>query len=104
MRNLGLFIAIMIMPLLSSAFGIMDGMKIKGLMAMMPLGAERDIITDYFTRMRALLDQCRQEAVPETDMTELSMGMSGDFPVAIEEGSTMVRIGTAIFGERDYSK
>ena len=41
---------------------------------------------------------------PELPLTELSMGMSGDFEIAIEEGSTLVRVGTAIFGERDYSK
>ena len=40
----------------------------------------------------------------ELSLTELSMGMSGDFEIAIEEGSTLVRVGTAIFGERDYSK
>ena len=40
----------------------------------------------------------------EFDLSELSMGMSGDFEIAIEEGSTLVRVGTAIFGERDYSK
>ena len=41
---------------------------------------------------------------PQFSLDELSMGMSGDFEIAIEEGSTLVRVGTAIFGERDYSK
>ena len=75
----------------------MDGMKIKGLMAMMPLGAERDALTGYFTRMRQLLDRCREEAIDGTDMTELSMGMSQDYDLAARCGATMVRIGSAIF-------
>ncbi len=75
----------------------LPGLQVKGLMAMMPLGAERDIITDYFSRMRALLDQCRQEAVQGTDMTELSMGMSQDYALAARCGATMVRVGSALF-------
>ena len=55
------------------------------------------MITGYFTRMRTLLDQCRQEAVPETDMTELSMGMSQDYDLAARCGATMVRVGSALF-------
>ena len=75
----------------------LPGLQVKGLMAMMPLGAEREIITGYFTRMRALLDQCRQEAVAGTDMTELSMGMSQDYDLAARCGATMVRVGSALF-------
>ncbi len=83
-------------PFLRACAGL-DGMKIKGLMAMMPLGADADTLTGYFTRMRTLLDRCRQEAVPGTDMTELSMGMSQDYAIAARCGATMVRIGSAIF-------
>ena len=85
-----------LLPLLRDCARL-PGLQVKGLMAMMPLGAERDIITDYFTRMRALLDQCRQEAVAETDMTELSMGMSQDYDLAARCGATMVRVGSALF-------
>ena len=85
-----------LMPLLRDCARL-PGLQVKGLMAMMPLGAERDIITAYFTRMRALLDQCRQEAVAETDMTELSMGMSQDYDLAARCGATMVRVGSALF-------
>ena len=53
-----------------------------------------------FARLR---DACQQRFELK-DFTELSMGMSGDYAAAIQEGSTMVRIGTAIFGERDYSE
>ena len=75
----------------------LPGLQLKGLMTMMPLGAERDIIFRYFQRMRALLDQCRQEAVEGTDMTELSMGMSQDYDLAARAGATMVRVGSALF-------
>ena len=85
-----------LLPLLRDCARL-PGLQVKGLMAMMPLGAERDIITDYFTRMRFLLDQCRQEAVAETDMTELSMGMSQDYDLAARCGATMVRVGSALF-------
>ncbi|MCR4887269.1 MAG: YggS family pyridoxal phosphate-dependent enzyme [Clostridiales bacterium] len=83
-------------PFLRACAGL-DGMKVKGLMAMMPLGADADVLTGYFSRMRTLLDRCREEAVPGTDMTELSMGMSQDYAIAARCGATMVRIGSAIF-------
>ncbi len=75
----------------------LTGMEIKGLMAILPLGADREALTAYFTRMRALLDQCRQEAIQGTDMTELSMGMSQDYDLAARCGATMVRVGSALF-------
>ena len=53
--------------------------------------------------MRELKEKLSKE-FSQFDLNELSMGMSGDFKIAIEEGSTLVRVGTAIFGERDYSK
>jgi uncharacterized pyridoxal phosphate-containing UPF0001 family protein len=56
-----------------------------------------------FARLRTLRDDCRKRFGLK-DFTELSMGMSGDYTAAIQEGSTMVRTGTAIFGERNYSK
>ncbi|MBR6185808.1 MAG: YggS family pyridoxal phosphate-dependent enzyme [Clostridia bacterium] len=73
------------------------GVHVRGLMTMMPLNAEREIISGYFVRMRQLLDQCRQEAVRDTDMTELSMGMSQDYDLAARYGATMVRVGSALF-------
>ncbi len=75
----------------------LPGLHVKGLMTMMPLGAPEDVILGYFTRMRSLLDQCRQEAVQNTDMTELSMGMSQDYALAARCGATMVRVGSALF-------
>lgn len=75
----------------------LPGLKVKGLMAMMPLGADRESIEGYFSRMRSLLDRCRQEAVRDTEMTELSMGMSQDYDLAARHGATMVRVGSALF-------
>ena len=54
----------------------------------------------FFAALRELRDQVRKEAIPNITMEELSMGMTGDFEAAIEEGATIVRIGTAIFGDR----
>ena len=75
----------------------MPGLDVRGLMAMMPLGAEREIIEGFFSRMRALLVRCRQENVRGTNMTELSMGMSQDYDLAARHGATMVRVGSALF-------
>ena len=79
------------------ACAALPGLRVKGLMAIMPLGADRDALAGWFTRMRELLDQCRQEAIPGTDMTELSMGMSQDYDLAARCGATMVRVGSALF-------
>ena len=54
----------------------------------------------YFRDLRRLRDEIQRRALPGVDLRELSMGMTGDFEVAIAEGATLVRIGTAIFGER----
>ena len=75
----------------------MPGLDVRGLMAMMPLGAEWEIIEGYFSRMRALLERCQQENVQGTNMTELSMGMSQDYDLAARHGATMVRVGSALF-------
>ena len=83
-------------PFLRLCSGL-PGLHVRGLMTMMPLGAERNIIEGYFSRMRILLDRCRQEAVQGTDMTELSMGMSQDYDLAARHGATMVRVGSALF-------
>ena len=58
----------------------------------------------YFRALKKLLVDINGKNIDNVDMHELSMGMTGDFEVAIEEGATMVRVGTAIFGERYYSQ
>jgi len=57
-------------------------------------------VRPYFRALKDLSVIIRKEAISDVDMTELSMGMTGDFEVAIQQGATLVRIGTAIFGER----
>jgi len=71
--------------------------NINGLMTIPPFSESPEDSRKYFRMLRMLRDDIEQEGI---GMKELSMGMSGDFEVAIEEGATMVRIGTAIFGER----
>jgi pyridoxal phosphate enzyme (YggS family) len=71
-----------------------------GLMAIPPPGKSPEDSRPFFRRLRELRDRLRSSAAPNCPLRELSMGMTDDFPVAIEEGATMVRIGTAIFGER----
>ncbi|MBR1585019.1 MAG: YggS family pyridoxal phosphate-dependent enzyme [Clostridia bacterium] len=75
----------------------LPGLQVKGLMAIMPLGAERDQLFSLFQRMRLLLDRGRQEAIARVEMDELSMGMSQDYDLAARAGATMVRIGSALF-------
>ena len=81
----------------------LPGLTLRGLMAIGPHPAAESQLRSAFAAVRALRDDCAQRyALP--GFTELSMGMSGDYVEAIKEGSTMVRIGTAIFGARDYLK
>ncbi len=72
--------------------------EIHGLMAIPPYSPIAEKARPYFQKLRGLKNEC--EVVLGVPLPQLSMGMSGDFEVAIEEGSTMVRVGTALFGER----
>ncbi len=73
---------------------------VTGLMGMPPFGREPEASRPYFRRMKQLFDELASLGIPRVDMRELSMGMSNDYEVAVEEGATMVRVGTAIFGQR----
>jgi len=79
------------------------GLRLRGLMTLGPYPATETESRACFAKLRELRNDCRKRFGLQ-DFTELSMGMSGDYAAAIKEGSTMVRIGTAIFGERDYTK
>ena len=79
------------------------GLRLRGLMTIGPYPATEADSRACFARLRAMRDDCRKRFGLK-DFTELSMGMSGDYAAAVKEGSTMVRIGTAIFGERDYGR
>lgn len=79
-----------------------DRLHIKGLMTIGLFSAEREKVRKCFALLRRLRDEIRSLEIPNVSMDELSMGMSGDLETAIEEGSTIVRVGTAIFGKRKY--
>jgi len=78
----------------------LPNLRIQGLMAIAPPVERPEENRKYFQKMRWLRQEIAALNLPRTQMKELSMGMTGDFEVAIEEGATMVRVGTAIFGER----
>lgn len=79
----------------------LSGLRPKGLMTMPPLTADLDKTRSYFRALRELSEQCAERNLfYDNADVKLSMGMSNDFGIAIEEGSTSIRVGTAIFGER----
>jgi pyridoxal phosphate enzyme (YggS family) len=81
----------------------LDHVKVKGLMGMATFTEDEQVIREEFRGLKSLLDQLNDLPLPpNVELKELSMGMSGDYPIAQEEGSTMVRIGSAIFGNRNY--
>jgi PLP dependent protein len=81
----------------------LPGLELRGLMMVPPFLEDLSVVRPYFRSLRVLRDRLAA-AHPRLSFAELSMGMSHDFPVAIGEGATQVRIGTALFGARDYSK
>lgn len=88
-----------IQPLLYAAPSL-PHVQIHGLMTIPPHTDDPEGARPYFRKLRALRDEIARRKFPSVSMEQLSMGMSHDFEVAIEEGSTCVRVGTAIFGER----
>ena len=80
----------------------LEGLRVKGLMAVMPLTEDTEYLDGLFAGMRKLFERMREAAVPGVDMEELSMGMSGDYRLAAMHGATVVRVGSAIFGPREY--
>ncbi|MBQ8793282.1 MAG: YggS family pyridoxal phosphate-dependent enzyme [Clostridia bacterium] len=81
----------------------LGGIKIKGLMAIPPICATPDENRPYFAKMKKLFIDIGSKKIDNSSMDILSMGMSDDYQVAIEEGATMVRLGTALFGRRNYN-
>ena len=78
--------------------------KIRGLMHIAPWSEDPEEIRPYFKEVKDLFDTLAAVEHPNADFKYLSMGMSHDFETAIEEGANIIRVGTSIFGERDYSK
>jgi PLP dependent protein len=87
---------------LAEQVSLCPGLCVRGLMAIPPLLEDPEEVRPFFRQLRAMAEELKRKNLPNLRMEELSMGMSHDFEVAIEEGATMVRIGTAIFGERQY--
>lgn len=79
-----------------------SSLKIEGLMTMAPFFTEKELARPIFRKLRELFEKLKQQ-YPDLPLRYLSMGMTNDFEVAIEEGSNMIRIGTAIFGRRESS-
>jgi hypothetical protein len=78
----------------------LSNLQIKGLMTMPPFFNQPERARPYFRQLKKMSREIAEAQLPGVEMKELSMGMSGDFEVAIEEGATLIRVGTAIFGER----
>ena len=83
---------------ISECFNL-PSISIEGLMTVGPFTADKEKIRDSFIQLRTLSKKCFLIVI-QSDMMELSMGMSGDYEIAVEEGSTMIRLGTALFGRR----
>ena len=75
------------------------GLRVKGLMAMLPNSSDEQYLIDLAKEMRALFEWCKTKS---QDVEFLSMGMSGDYKLCVEQGSNMIRLGSTIFGERNY--
>lgn len=78
--------------------------RIKGLMTMAPNTDDKDLVRSVFKGLKDLAIKIDKENIENISMDELSMGMSNDFEIAVEEGATFVRVGTSIFGQRNYNK
>ena len=78
--------------------------RIRGLMCIAPFEDNPEDARVYFEEVKAQYDEFGKIDHPNLDFKYLSMGMSNDFEVAVEAGSTLIRVGTSIFGNRDYSK
>jgi len=77
----------------------LENLKVEGLMTVLPYLDDSEKLRSYFKEMKNLFDQLAKDVIP---LEELSMGMTNDYQIAVEEGATIVRVGTAIFGEREY--
>lgn len=86
----------------SDEFRALENIRVTGLMGMATLTDNTEQIRKEFKSLKTLFDTLKSMSLPSVNMQELSMGMSSDYTIALEEGSTLVRIGTAIFGDRNH--
>jgi len=82
----------------------LSNVKIVGLMTMAPHVEDREETRQYFKGLKTLSKEISELGLVNVDMKYLSMGMSNDFEIAVEEGANLIRVGSSIFGERDYTK
>lgn len=90
-------------PLVRQIAQEVPGVRVKGLMTIAPYTEDPETNRPYFRKLRELSVDIKSKSIDNVDMDALSMGMTGDFEVAIEEGATFIRVGTGIFGERHYT-
>lgn len=88
--------------LLAEEVSQLDSVRVEGIMAVAPYTENPEDNRKYFKQIKKLAVDIQRKNIDNINMHALSIGMTGDYTVAIEEGSTMVRVGTGIFGERDY--
>ncbi len=86
------------------SISVLPGIEIRGLMTVAPFVDDPEDNRWVFRKMKQICVDINNKNINNIKLNELSMGMTNDFEIAIEEGATFVRVGTAIFGERDYSK
>lgn len=79
-----------------------ENLQVKGLMTMVPYVDDSEQVRPHFRKLKELFEKVKKVEIPNIEMQELSMGITNDFEVAIEEGATIVRVGSAIFGPREY--
>lgn len=89
------------LPQLIGELARFERLNLRGLMIIPPYMEDPEASRPYFRKLRELMTQLNEQGISKEPLTELSMGMSHDYHVAIEEGATIVRVGTAIFGERE---
>lgn len=87
-------------PALARELCRFENLRLRGLMTIPPLYNAPDQVAPYFRELRRIRDRLMEEGIPRDRLSALSMGMTGDFEVAIREGATLVRIGSALFGDR----
>lgn len=88
-----------VIPFIKDIVGI-KGLKILGLMTMAPFVEDAEEVRYVFRDLRNLAEKITKQAIPGVEMKHLSMGMTNDYEVAVEEGATLIRVGTGIFGQR----
>lgn len=90
------------LPAFLEQISAMDGLCVQGLMTIAPAADDPESVRPVFARLRRLSEQAARLGLPRVEMRWLSMGMSGDYEAAVAEGANLVRIGSAIFGPRNY--